>query len=277
MLEMVILYMYAETLKLILVKIVTMRLCLTMLIHLSQGSLTFKKLAPTKFFDLRVFNAMFTYIGTKSHNLSNKYSFHETISSDFSWDFKRQDKTQNQSVQSSVPSSLPSRVNKKNWEEHYLQFQMFLKTLDQSSLKDHFQTVELSMSLNWKSQQSSFLWNKVTHLLFVQCTYLFCKLMWGRVPPKVRTAIPIDGQFKHFVLSCTAVSDHGIVWIEREAEKALQVQGASPIIWHRYKLFANTLEVLSQIQHLQCLLWPPVETNHRNCPHNIIDPLTKRP
>ncbi|KAJ8437366.1 hypothetical protein Cgig2_023471 [Carnegiea gigantea] len=160
MLEMVILYMYAETLKLILVKIVTMRLCLTMLIHLSQGSLTFKKLAPTKFFDLRVFNAMFTYIGTKSHNLSNKYSFHETISSDFSWDFKRQDKKLGGAL-SSI-SNVPKDVGPIKFE---------------GSFSKSFSAVELSMSLNWKSQQSSFLWNKVTHLLFVQCTYLFCKLV----------------------------------------------------------------------------------------------------
>uniref|UniRef100_A0A803LSM0 Mono-/di-acylglycerol lipase N-terminal domain-containing protein n=1 Tax=Chenopodium quinoa TaxID=63459 RepID=A0A803LSM0_CHEQI len=43
----------------------------------------------------------------------------------------------------------------------------------------------------------------------------------GRFPPEVRTAIPVDGRFEHIVLSCNATSDHGIVWIEREAEKAL--------------------------------------------------------
>lgn len=45
----------------------------------------------------------------------------------------------------------------------------------------------------------------------------------GRFPPEVRTAIPVDGRFEHIVLSCNATSDHGIIWIEREAEKALQV------------------------------------------------------
>ena len=30
------------------------------------------------------------------------------------------EKARNQLLQSGVPSSLPSRVNKKNWEEHYL-------------------------------------------------------------------------------------------------------------------------------------------------------------
>lgn len=48
----------------------------------------------------------------------------------------------------------------------------------------------------------------------------------GRYPPEVRTAIPVDGRFEHIVLSCNATSDHGIIWIEREADKALQVSGA---------------------------------------------------
>nr|XP_043618163.1 diacylglycerol lipase-alpha-like [Erigeron canadensis] len=47
----------------------------------------------------------------------------------------------------------------------------------------------------------------------------FCRC--GRYPPEVRTAIPVDGRFEHIVLSCNATSDHAIVWIEREAEKAL--------------------------------------------------------
>ncbi|KAI9100136.1 hypothetical protein K1719_024354 [Acacia pycnantha] len=49
----------------------------------------------------------------------------------------------------------------------------------------------------------------------------FCRC--GRFPPEVRTAIPVDGRFEHIVLSCNATSDHGIIWIEREAEKALNV------------------------------------------------------
>ncbi|XP_051117490.1 uncharacterized protein LOC127242131 [Andrographis paniculata] len=48
----------------------------------------------------------------------------------------------------------------------------------------------------------------------------FCRC--GRFPPEVRTAIPVDGRFEHIVLSCNATSDHAIIWIEREAEKALQ-------------------------------------------------------
>ncbi|CAA2979820.1 Mono- di-acylglycerol lipase [Olea europaea subsp. europaea] len=48
----------------------------------------------------------------------------------------------------------------------------------------------------------------------------FCR--WGRYPPEVRTAIPVDGRFEHMVLSCNATSDHAIIWIEREAEHALE-------------------------------------------------------
>lgn len=45
----------------------------------------------------------------------------------------------------------------------------------------------------------------------------------GRYPPEVRTAIPVDGRFEHIVLSCNTTSDHAIIWIEREAEKAVEV------------------------------------------------------
>lgn len=48
----------------------------------------------------------------------------------------------------------------------------------------------------------------------------FCRC--GRYPPEVRTAIPVDGRFEHIVLSCNATSDHAIIWIEREAERALE-------------------------------------------------------
>ncbi|XAR73548.1 hypothetical protein NMG60_11007549 [Bertholletia excelsa] len=44
----------------------------------------------------------------------------------------------------------------------------------------------------------------------------------GRYPPKVRTAIPVEGRFEHIVLSCNASSDHAIIWTERAAEKALE-------------------------------------------------------
>ncbi|KAG1334877.1 putative Sn1-specific diacylglycerol lipase alpha [Cocos nucifera] len=45
----------------------------------------------------------------------------------------------------------------------------------------------------------------------------------ARLPPEVRTAIPVEGRFEHIVLSCNAIFDHGIIWIEREAEKALEI------------------------------------------------------
>ncbi|URE01018.1 Lipase 3 N-terminal region [Musa troglodytarum] len=49
----------------------------------------------------------------------------------------------------------------------------------------------------------------------------FCRCV--RYPPEVRTAIPVDGRFEHIVLSCSTTSDHAIVWIEREAQKALDL------------------------------------------------------
>lgn len=49
----------------------------------------------------------------------------------------------------------------------------------------------------------------------------FCRC--GRYPPEVRTAIPVDGRFEHIVLSSHATSDHAIIWIHREAEKALNL------------------------------------------------------
>ncbi|GFY81912.1 alpha/beta-Hydrolases superfamily protein [Actinidia rufa] len=45
----------------------------------------------------------------------------------------------------------------------------------------------------------------------------------GRFPPVVRTAVPVDGRFEHIVLSCNATSDHAIIWIEREAQTALDL------------------------------------------------------
>ncbi|GAB2265189.1 hypothetical protein Dimus_000254 [Dionaea muscipula] len=45
----------------------------------------------------------------------------------------------------------------------------------------------------------------------------------GRFPPVVKTAVPVDGRFEHVVLSCNATSDHAIIWIEREAQRALEI------------------------------------------------------
>ncbi|KAL2967274.1 hypothetical protein AAZX31_16G165900 [Glycine max] len=45
----------------------------------------------------------------------------------------------------------------------------------------------------------------------------------GRFPPVVRTAVPVDGRFEHIVLSCNATSDHAIIWIQKEAQRALDL------------------------------------------------------
>ncbi|KAF2922807.1 uncharacterized protein [Oryza sativa Japonica Group] len=45
----------------------------------------------------------------------------------------------------------------------------------------------------------------------------------GRYPPVVRTAVPVDGRFEHIVLSCNMISDHAIIWIEREAQRGLDL------------------------------------------------------
>ncbi|RLM87760.1 calmodulin-binding heat-shock protein [Panicum miliaceum] len=53
---------------------------------------------------------------------------------------------------------------------------------------------------------------------------IFKSILWcGRYPPVVKTAVPVDGRFEHIVLSCNATADHAIVWIEREAQKALDL------------------------------------------------------
>ncbi|KAH7850074.1 hypothetical protein Vadar_027513 [Vaccinium darrowii] len=45
----------------------------------------------------------------------------------------------------------------------------------------------------------------------------------GKIPPIVRTAVPVDGRFEHLVLSCNMASDHAIIWIERESQRALDL------------------------------------------------------
>ncbi|XP_031743495.1 uncharacterized protein LOC101223172 isoform X2 [Cucumis sativus] len=53
---------------------------------------------------------------------------------------------------------------------------------------------------------------------------VFKSLVWiGRFPPVVKTAVPVDKRFEHLVLSCNATSDHAIIWIERESQKALDI------------------------------------------------------
>ncbi|KAL6957028.1 hypothetical protein U1Q18_047734 [Sarracenia purpurea var. burkii] len=45
----------------------------------------------------------------------------------------------------------------------------------------------------------------------------------GKIPPIVRTAVPVDERFEHIVLSCNMTSDHSIIWIERESQRALDL------------------------------------------------------
>lgn len=45
----------------------------------------------------------------------------------------------------------------------------------------------------------------------------------GQIPPIVRTAVPVDGRFEHMILSCNTTSDHAIIWIERESQRAFDL------------------------------------------------------
>ncbi|KAL9252293.1 hypothetical protein AKJ16_DCAP02594, partial [Drosera capensis] len=45
----------------------------------------------------------------------------------------------------------------------------------------------------------------------------------GRLPPVVRTAVPVDGRLEDIILSCNATQDHAIIWILRESQKALDL------------------------------------------------------
>ncbi|XVF71391.1 hypothetical protein PTKIN_Ptkin12aG0033800 [Pterospermum kingtungense] len=79
----------------------------------------------------------------------------------------------------------------------------------------------------------------------------FCRC--GRFPPEVRTAIPVDGRFEHIILSCNATSDHGIVWIERESEKALKIMRENK---------SETITVPPRIQKLERL--QTLEKEHKD-------------
>ncbi|KAG8391829.1 hypothetical protein BUALT_Bualt01G0227700 [Buddleja alternifolia] len=51
---------------------------------------------------------------------------------------------------------------------------------------------------------------------------VFKSLLWcKKISPLVRTAVPVDGRFEHMVLSCNTTSDHAIIWILKESERAL--------------------------------------------------------
>lgn len=79
----------------------------------------------------------------------------------------------------------------------------------------------------------------------------FCRC--GRYPPEVRTAIPVEGRFEHIVLSCNATSDHGIIWIEREADKALQRMKESS---------SETITTAPKVQKLERL--QTIEKEHKD-------------
>ncbi|XVE78640.1 hypothetical protein DITRI_Ditri13aG0162900 [Diplodiscus trichospermus] len=79
----------------------------------------------------------------------------------------------------------------------------------------------------------------------------FCRC--GRFPPEVRTAIPVDGRFEHIVLSCNATSDHGILWLEKEAEKALKIMRENK---------SETITVPPKIQKLERL--QTIEKEHKD-------------
>ncbi|KAK8606654.1 hypothetical protein V6N13_052421 [Hibiscus sabdariffa] len=79
----------------------------------------------------------------------------------------------------------------------------------------------------------------------------FCRC--GRFPPEVRTAIPVDGRFEHIVLSCNTTSDHGIIWIERESEKALRIMRENK---------SETITVPPKIQRLERL--QTIEKEHKD-------------
>lgn len=101
----------------------------------------------------------------------------------------------------------------------------------------------------------------------------FCRC--GRYPPEVRTAIPVDGRFEHIILSCNATSDHGIIWIEREAEKALQRMRESS---------AKIVTTAPNIQKIERLR--TIEKEHKdaleravslNIPHAVTSPDEENP
>ncbi|KAH9323702.1 hypothetical protein KI387_018341, partial [Taxus chinensis] len=70
---------------------------------------------------------------------------------------------------------------------------------------------------------------------------------YGRFPPNVKTAVPVDGRFENVVISCNATSDHSIVWIEREAQKALEVNSFFDIRSSMSDFFSLLLAVFNSM------------------------------
>lgn len=51
------------------------------------------------------------------------------------------------------------------------------------------------------------------------------------ISPHVRTAVPVDGRFEHMVLSCNSTSDHAIICILQESQRAFDsMQEDEPIM-----------------------------------------------
>ncbi|MCD9645533.1 hypothetical protein HAX54_034529 [Datura stramonium] len=46
---------------------------------------------------------------------------------------------------------------------------------------------------------------------------------FANIKPIVRTAIPVDGRFEHIVLSCNMTSDHAIIRILTESQRAIDL------------------------------------------------------
>jgi hypothetical protein len=80
---------------------------------------------------------------------------------------------------------------------------------------------------------------------------LLCRC--GRFPPQVRTTVPVEGRFEHVIVSCNAATDHGIIWIENEAQKTLDVSYFDKLILAHFLCFFvshDTLNVMINYHQL---------------------------
>ncbi|KAK3146300.1 hypothetical protein QOZ80_3BG0264270 [Eleusine coracana subsp. coracana] len=100
----------------------------------------------------------------------------------------------------------------------------------------------------------------------------------GRFPPQVRTAVPTEGRFEHVVLSCNAPADHGIIWIEREAQKALDLmekedRSTSPPAQQKMlrAQSLNTKRDAIEIRITENQVFPKEETSHDDAPSSPLD------
>lgn len=105
--------------------------------------------------------------------------------------------------------------------------------------------------------------------------FLTFKHRCGRYPPEVRTAVPVDGRFEHIVLSCNATSDHGIIWIEREAEKALEVSGRTVYIFSSSCNSGLLLYLFHKQQHFHEFAWNFQSATYMPLAHDIMHEVVK--